>query len=250
MHLHIAEQMITALDERSLDNGRLHTDLRQNLPAFYLGNIAPDFQILCKLPRIESHFYPIPPAADDDAFGTMLAKYPDLHRAAHLPQEHAVFIAAYGAHLLLDLIWFQDILIPYFLKPKFLEDRAHRTFVHFTVLAYLDQLAYDSLSPTVGTLLASSIPKDWLPFAENDDLIQWRDLVANQLQPGGETETITIFSGRLHMSPEAFAANLHDADWMETNIFNVIPMDAIQTILKTAVPRSIQLLSDYLYPIG
>ncbi len=249
MHLHIAEQMITALDERSIDNGRLHTDLYQNLPAFYLGNIAPDFQILCNLPRSESHFYPIPPAADDDAFGNMLAKYPGLHRVTSLPREHAVFIAAYGAHLLLDLIWFHKILVPYFIKPKFLKDRAHRTFLHFTVLAYLDQLAYDSLSPTVGTLLSSSIPKEWLPFAENDDLIQWRDMVANQLLPGGETETVAIFSGRLHMSSEAFAANLQDDTWMETNIFSIIPTDTIQAILKTAVPRSIQLLSDYLYPI-
>ncbi|KAA3656422.1 MAG: hypothetical protein DWQ04_31130 [Chloroflexi bacterium] len=248
MHLQIAEQILTALDEGSTSNGRLHPDLCENLPAFFFGNIAPDFQIICNLPRIESHFYPIPPAEDDDAFGKMLTKYPDLQITTNLTREHAIFIAAYGAHLLLDLIWFNEILVPYFVKSKTLADRPHRRFIHFTVLAYLDQLAYDSLSPSTGQLLAAAAPKNWIPFGKTNDLIEWRDLVANQLVPGAATETAAIFAERLNMTPEAFAANLQDATWMEPNVFNIVPMDSIQAILKTAVPRSIQLLSDYLYP--
>ena len=248
MHLDIAEKMLAALDEGSVFNGRLRTAICNQWPAFYLGNIAPDFQIVSNLPRVESHFYPIPPDADADAFGSMLMQYPTLQNVNDLDQEHAVFVAAYGAHLLLDLIWFHEILIPYFVKPSDLGDRKQRTLLHFTVLAYLDQMSYESLPKSASATLFSAQSKDWLPFGEQDALIEWRDMVANQLVPGNEIETAVIFAGRLDMPPEEFAANLASDTWMDSHIFRQIPVANIQEILNTAVSRSIQLLSDYLYP--
>lgn len=248
MHLQIAEQILASLEQTPVKDGRLHTDLTQNLPAFYLGNIAPDFQIVCHLPREETHFFPIPPALDADAFATMLAKYPALQQVTVLSHEQAVFIAAYGAHLLLDLIWFNEILIPYFVKSKDLGDRKRRTLLHFSVLTYLDRLAQASLPHYAGKTLSAAKPHRWLPFGDGDALLQWRHLVAKQLAPGAATETVEIFAGRLNMPPEAFAANLDDTHWLETNIFRVIPVDTMQAILQTAVPRTIQLLTNYLYP--
>jgi len=130
-----------------------------------------------------------------------------------------------------------------------LGDRANRTLLHFTVLTYLDQLAYQSLPPTAAATLSTAVPDNWLPFGETSDLVAWRDLVAAQLAPGAETETAAIFAGRLNMSTETFAANLQDENWMASNIFRIIPMSRIQAILQTAVPRSIQLITNYLYLI-
>jgi hypothetical protein len=249
MHLDIAEKILAAVDDPAGEHGRLHTPLLNNLPAFYYGSIAPDFQIVCNLPRIESHFYPIPSAPDDDAFANMLEKYPALRNVKELDEAQAVFIAAYGAHLLLDLIWFHEILIPYFVKPPDLGDRPHRSLLHLTVLAYLDSLSYQSLPNRAAETLFAAQPNGWLPFGGADALVEWRDLVANQLLPENDIETSKIFAGRLNMSPAIFVSNMNDATWMDQHVFNQIPVPDIQAILNTAVSRSIQLITDYLYPI-
>lgn len=71
-------------------------------------------------------------------------------------------------------------------------------------------------------------------------------MLVNQLHPGAITKTIEIYAGRLKMTPTEFAANLHDQSWMQAQVFNKIPVDEVQHILQTAVPRSVELISSYL----
>lgn len=246
MHLQVAEEIRAGLEAPQARNGRLPALLRQEWSAFYLGSVAADFPTISGAPRVESHFYDMPPQPWEEAHETMLATHPELADSASLPSDQAVFVAAYSAHLMLDLLWFRQILIPYFVEAPHLGDRQQRHLVHFILLTYLDTLALELLPETAATTLAAAEPRNWLPFADDAVLARWRDMLVAQLQPGAPVQTVEIYAERLRMSPDEFAANLRDPDWMEVNVFSKVPVAEIQAKLAAAVPRSIVLISDYL----
>ena len=67
-----------------------------------------------------------------------------------------------------------------------------------------------------------------------------------QLQPGGISQTIQIYAGRLQMTAEQFAAKLDDPQWMQEHLFARVPVTAVQERLVAAVPASLQLVDKYL----
>ena len=242
MHLHTAEQILA-----TMDNDPCHSLLQQEWPAFYLGSIAPDYQGMCDVPRHESHFYTIPvPDDGPSGYERMLIEHPQLANGANLPSAQAVFVAAYGAHLLLDLIWLHEIVYPFFVTHDNWEGREDRRLSHFILLTYLDQMARNALPTTAVTTLASAQPQNWLPFVDDDCLIKWRNLIVEQLYPSAMSQTVTIYAERLSMTPKAFAACLQDPDWMTAQVFDKIPVAVVQDILQQAVPRSIDLITNYL----
>ena len=244
MHLHIAEQIN---QHAQLDgNGRLHKSLMAQWPAFYLGSVAPDVNAISTISRSGSHFYKMPPAQDETAYGTMLKQFPNLADVATLPAAQAICVAAYSAHLMLDLIWLREVVHPYFFLPKDLGDRQQRELTHFILLTYLDKIALNALPETAVSTLATAQPNEWLPFVDDAILVEWRDMLVAQLQPGASIKTVEIYAGRLGMSPAQFAANLQDASWMQDQVFNKIPVDNVQQILQTAVPKSVTLINKYL----
>ena len=243
MHLQVAERIRAHPDLC----GNVARILDQTMPAFYLGNVAADFQTIADIPREATHFYRLPPAPETVAHTRMLEQYPQLAHAGALPLEQAVFIAAYRAHLLLDLLWYWKVLIPYFAEaPDWEADHRQRFLVHNTLLTYLDKLALESLPPTAGDTLAAAQPHDWLPFAGDGDLIRWRDLLVEQLQPGATIQTITIYAARMHIEPAEFAANLADPQWMQQQVFDKAPIDEVQTIITSGMEQSVSLISNYL----
>lgn len=244
MHLQIAEA-IKARVEQDQDE-RLQRRLCQEWPAFYLGSVAADFQTICDVPRFQTHFYQMPPADDDEAYPAMLSSFPELADASALSPDRALFVAAYIAHLLLDLLWFRQILIPYFVEACNWGDFSQRRLVHHILLSYLDKLAFDSLPPSAATVLAAAQPKAWLPFAADDDLIAWRDLLVAQLQPGAKLETVTIYAERIGMSPDEFLHKLEDPEWIEAQVFKSVPVGEVQSKLAAAVPHCIHVITDYL----
>lgn len=249
-HLHIAEQIRQVVGNSHLQaNGRLLDLLTAAWPAFYLGSVAPDVQTVSGAPRAQTHFYNIPPAPDRQAHLFMLATYPELADAAALPLAQAIFVAAYSAHLLLDMIWFREIVLPYFMEAAGLGAHDHRRLLHDVLLTYLDKLAYTTLPDTAVATLTAAQPIHWLPFVTDADLIAWRDRLAVQLQPGATLQTIAVYADRLHMSSAEFAACLDDPAWMETNLFRLIPVDKVQARMETAVTESVQLIENYLKPI-
>ncbi len=228
------------------ENGRLSTLLLAEWPAFYLGSVAPDLQAVCDLPREATHFYPMPPSPEDKAWPRMMAEYPELANARHLPADQAVFVAAYCAHLMLDLVWFWQVMLPYFAEPPNMGDLRERFLVHNVLLTWLDEQARMALPDTAVTTLAQAEPDHWLPFATDADIRQWRDRLVVQLQPGATTETVATYARRMRMSPSEYEAMLHDATWMETHLFARVPVDKVQARLETAVSDSIHLIRDYL----
>lgn len=246
MHLAVAEQILIALEGEG-ENGRfLSHHLTQHWPAFYLGSVAADLSTVSDVSRDATHFYTMPPAPDVQAYPEMLAAYPALANPAHMAPDHAVFIAAYAAHLLLDLIWLREIVYPFFVQQAKWENRKQGQLVHNILLTYLDQLAQAELPETAVSTLAAARSQQWLPFAPDTALSDWQAMLVAQLQPGAPSQTINIYAARLGMTPSQFATSLQDPDWMETHVFGKIPVTNVQTILKDAVPRSIALISNYL----
>ncbi|WP_420642387.1 zinc dependent phospholipase C family protein [Candidatus Leptofilum sp.] len=244
MHLHTAEQILDMVSANG--NGRLHQTLSAEWPAFYLGSVAPDVNAISPLPRVSTHFYDVPPQPEETAYGTMLTQYPQLVDFGTMSAGQAICVAAYSAHLMLDLIWLREIVYPFFYKADHLGDRKQRQLTHFILLTYLDTIAFDALPETAVSTLAAAQPKHWLPFVDDSILIAWQEMLTEQLAPGAAIRTIEIYAGRLKMSPAQFAANLKDPDWMKAQVFDKIPVDIVQQILQAAVPRSIDLIQNYL----
>jgi hypothetical protein len=242
MHLQIAEQ----IRQTVADNGRLTHTLTTQWPAFCLGNVAPDVNAISRISRAASHFYDFPPLPEHDAYREMFAQYPQLADAAQLPVAQAVFVAGYAAHLLLDLIWLREIAWPYFFQAEHLGPPAQRRLLHFVLLAYLDTLALEALPGTAVQTLAHAHPTAWLPFVPDEVLADWRDRLVDQLQPGAPIHTVEIYAGRLGMSAAEFAAALHDPVWMADHVFGKLPVTEIQQIIQTAVPKSIEMMKNYL----
>ena len=244
MHLHIAEQIIESVTLQG--NGRLRNVLSAEWPAFYLGSIAPDVNAISNIPRADTHFYDIPPASEEMAYPTMLVHYPQLANLATMPVAQAVCVAAYSAHLMLDLIWLREVVYPFFHQRQEVGDAEQRRLTHFILLTYLDTIALNALPETAVTTLAAADSNQWLPFIDDDILTEWRDLLVGQLRPDAPIKTVEIYAGRLGMSAEAFAANLQDPGWMQAQVFGKIPVDKVQMIVQTAVPKSIALITNYL----
>ena len=242
MHLQIAERII---DENLLD-GRLRAQLQNNFPAFYLGNVAPDYQTIAAIPRENTHFYNLPPRAEERAYPTMLSNYREISDARSLPAAQAMFVAAYCAHLMLDLRWYREVLMPYFIEVKEWGDLRHRFLVHNTLLTYLDKMAVASLPSGAADILAAAEPDHWLPFALDSDLLRWREMLILQLAPGAPLRTVEIYAERLMMSPAEFSANLEEPVWMQEHLFRNVPVEKVLKMLTSAVSESAELIAEYL----
>jgi hypothetical protein len=242
MHLQMAELICQEAERR---NGRLHTLLQQQWPAFYFGSVAPDYQGVANVPRRQTHFYGLPPEPDNMGYNYLWSAYPEVADSAHLAPEQAMFVAGYSAHLLYDVIWLRQVVDPYFFQAQDLGEREQRILIHFILLTYLDKLAVETLPQTAVHTLAAANSARWLPFAENDVLHEWRDLLLPQLEPDAPLRTVEVYAERLGLTPTEFAANLADPAWMADNVFGKLPVPTIQDILLTAVPRSVDLLLEY-----
>ena len=233
------------MEHESVEN-RLPAIAKSGWSSFYFGSVAPDFQTLSGQAREVTHFYKLPPEPGNKAYPRLFKKYPKLARGDQLPINYAAFVAAYAAHLVLDLIWFREVLIPYFHEATDLGDIQQRRLLHLILLTYLDKLAFESLPNDAADTLSEANPDHWLPFAADSDLRSWQSFVAKQLQPGAISETVHIYAHRLQMTADTFAAKLEDEQWMCEHLFLKIPVLEVQQIVNSAVPRSLDVITSYL----
>ncbi len=250
MHLEYAERLrlalATGVDGRPSAAPRVAARVDAEWSAFCLGSIAPDYQAICDVPRELSHFYPLPLPADWDAVAAMLAQTPELADAAELLDPHAVFMAAYLAHLMLDELWYRDILLPYFVQPEHLGESSRRMLLHNMTLIYLDRKALNALPPDAGSLLAAPRAAGWLPFATDDQLAAWQMMVADQLLPGAAVQTVPIFAGRMGLNADEMETWLNDADWLERELFSNVPIDQVELSLSNSLPQAVACVCTYL----
>lgn len=248
MHLEMAEAIQTAVFQQTeSENGRLlYKQLQGNWPAFYFGQIAPDFSFLDKIKREETHFYTIPMTEADDPIREMLKAYPQLKESHTLPPAQKLFVAGYLAHLLYDQIWFMRVILPSFWGNEKLGRPAHRNLLHLLLLSSFDFQAHENLPTNAAQMLQTVNPTQWLPFTTDDILCQWRDIVAVQLEAGADIRTAEIFAPRARVDVDSFRNYLNDSTWMTQNVHTILPAPKYKAIQAKTCAASIQLLTDYL----
>jgi len=244
MHLLSAEQVRLQLRRNQVEN--VGAQLERGFAAFYLGNVAPDYQTICNIPRAKTHFYDLPPESDEQPQKLFLNRYPELADAAELDGDQACFLAGYCVHLLLDYAWYSEILMPFFINSDGWRDYRQRFVAHDALLTYLDGIAVGALPDDAGKVLATATPSQWLPFATDDDLIRWQQTLVDQLRPGHRVQTAAIYARRLSIATRDFEAKVTSKEWLKEHLFARVPVEQVQKRLDAAISRGAVLTNSYL----
>ena len=230
-HLAVAGELLAA--------GALPPAIAADRPAFLLGNIAPDVQVLSGQTREATHFFPVPLDGAPPAQARLIELYPALAPLSALPPPQAAFMAGYLAHLVFDQFWVRLIFEPVFGPAQGWESFKERLYLHNVLRAYCDALDLARLVPGTAFELAAAEPRAWLPFVADHDLVAWRDLVAEQLGEAGASRTVEVFAQRLQADPAAFAALLASPTELESRLFSRLPPGALDDYRAAAYAASL-----------
>ncbi len=225
-----------------LSTGRLPAPVSDHRPAFLLGSIAPDVQVLSQQTREATHFFPVPLDGAPPAAQTLLALYPSLAPLGALPPAQAAFMAGYLSHLVFDQLWVRLIFEPVFGLAQAWETFAERLYLHNVLRAHWDALDLARLTPPVSVELAAAQPQGWLPFVEDRHLAAWRDLVAAQLGEAGASRTVEVFAARMGVDPAAFAALLAHPAELNRRLFSRLAPTSLDDYRAAALTESLALI--------
>lgn len=210
-----------------------------------LGKTAPDVQTITGDRRESTHFFRVPPVNRKPAWQVMLKNYPALQEPDHLPPAQSAFIAGYICHLQADQLWIRMIFLPYFgLKVKW-EGFRTRLFRHNVLRTYIDERIIKDLPDDIGDCLQNVAPKDWLPFASDEALRQWRDLIAGQLKPEGNSRTSQVFADRMGVPLEELQTMIQSEERMEREVFNHVPRTLLVEYRQRLIASNLSLLGSY-----
>jgi len=113
--------------------------IQENLGAFYLGNTAPDVQVLSGQKRSATHFFRVPISSFAKLpWESIFSAYPSISEAGVLRDAVAVFVSGYLCHLQADWVWVSEIFEPIFGIHQKWETFSQRLYWHNILRAYLD----------------------------------------------------------------------------------------------------------------
>jgi hypothetical protein len=242
-HLSIARHIY---EHPVLDPG-LRIFLLQNLGAFLLGNTAPDVQVISGQKRSTTHFFTVPiPLNGQVPWIQLFIEHPPESQPGKFQLSRAAFIAGYLCHLQADWLWVQDIFEPVFGPHQSWETFSKRLYLHNVLRSYLDEQVIASLPTSVVAALRRTSPQRWLPFLQDEFLVEWRDYLADQLQSGEGVRTIEVFAARHGIDPAAFQTMISSEERMESNVFAHISRQQLDDYRTDLLNQNIELLTDYL----
>ena len=235
-----------SLAQALLEHSALPLQLKENLhhhqPAFFLGHIAPDVQVVSKQKRTETHFYNIPIKAGIlPPWEEIIRNYPGL-LAANNDYDQLVFVAGFLCHLQVDWYWTQEIFEPIFGPSAFWSTLKKRLYLHNVLRSYLDRQVLHNLSEQTGHVIALANIQERLPFVNDPDLIKWRNFLAEQLQPGAKVKTVEVFANRQGISPEKYYGLLDSDLALDQQIFNRLSRRELDIFQKNILKENIVLL--------
>lgn len=242
-HLSLAEDL--------LHHPELPDEIRQFLMnsrcAFMFGNTAPDVQVVSGQPRLVTHFFDLPIHENAPlAWKRMFFAHPSLANAGQLPELQAGFLAGYLCHLQADWIWVKQVFAPIFGPQSTWGTFRERLFLHNVLRAYLDVRILPGLTYGTDTCLRWVEPDQWLPFVEDRFLVEWRNLLFPQLQPGAATQTVEVFSARGGVPAPEFNALLGSETRMQEEVFSHLPLEQIALYHQQVLHENVCLLTEYL----
>ena len=220
--------------------------LTMHFPAFLFGKTAPDVQVITKQKREATHFYTLPPEGKTPAWKRLLDAYPSLQEADAMTEDHAAFVAGYLCHLQADETWIYELFLPVFGPEAGWADFRERLYLHNVLRTYLDKQVLESLPRETRADLQATNSQNWLPFVQDEHLHDWRDYLAQQLEPGAIVKTIDVFANRQGLEPEEFSNLLNSETNMDTEIFAHITRQQLIEFRKQLLAKNLHLLQKYL----
>lgn len=241
-HLVIADEILICRDCHSAT----HSLLNAQRGYFLLGSIAPDAQTVSQANRDDTHFFDLHGPDDQSSPELMLTRYPQLADPACLPLPQAAFLAGYLSHLLIDDLWIAGVFRPHFRHGINRDNFAQRILLHNVLRTHLDEQARQRLRQTTLADLQTVTIAHLLPFVSDDDLRAWRDLVCEQLVPGGEVYTARIFAQRMDASVEDILTLLDSPEALQTEVLGRLPSTKLDWYRHEAVACSCRFIGRYL----
>lgn len=240
-HLRIAQALLA--DEQLAPPYRALL-LRQR-PAFQLGSIVADARVASGVGREVTHFYAYGRPISARPWRLMLAQHPSLAEANDEPR--LAFLAGYVAHLATDEAWALKMVRPQFWERDWRNtERRDKFLALHLILTVMDERDEPALAPWQAESLARCEPASWLPFMTDEVLRGWRDLVARQIMPGGESETLAIFGRRLKREPSEIRRVLDDPALMQFYLWRHVPAAALVAVERQAYAFTRDQLAVYL----
>lgn len=240
-HLRIAQELLA--DERlaPLYRGLL----ARQLPAFQLGMIVADARVASGLGREVTHFYAYGCPIRERPWRLMLRQHPEL--TAPRDEAHLAFLAGYVAHLAADEAWALKMVRPQFWERDWLNvERRDKFFALHLILTVMDERDEAKLAPWQAESLRRGEPEAWLPFLSDAVLRGWRDLVARQIAPGGESETLAIFGRRLKREPAELRAALDEPALLRHYLWRHVPQSSLAVVERQTYAFTRDQLAVYL----
>ena len=214
-HMEVAQRL---LDETTIP-AAMRAFLRANLPAYVLGSIAADARVGSGAKRHVTHFYDYTETIPEPPWRVMVRANPRLMHPH--TDAHRAFVAAYAAHLSVDEVWSLRMVRPHFATREWAK-RRQRFFMLHIILTHMDERDRQRIMPWYADALCEANPQNWLDFISDDDLRKWQNLIFEQVTPGGESQTLTIFGQRTGVPPEEFRAILDSDSTMQRQLWQHI----------------------------
>jgi hypothetical protein len=242
-HLHVAETLLGHPDLTSTARSLVS----EHFPAFLLGKVAPDVQVISRQTREGTHFYSLPVQVDaEPPWQKLYQDFPSLNPVRMSDPERRAFIVGYGCHLQADWYWAEQIFEPYFGPSAKWKNFRQRLYLHNVLRAYLDFRVLDNLNGEVRLGLGQVLPPSWLPFVEVAYLQEWRDFLAEQLKPEASIRTVDVFAERQGISVEAYYQLISAEDEMQRQIFDYLPKQRLDEFWEMLIVANLNLLNEYL----
>jgi len=214
--------------------------------AFLFGNTAPDVQVVSGQERQATHFFTLPiRPGSQPPWARLLSAYPVLARPAGLSAEQAAFLAGYLCHLQADWSWILLIFSPVFGPECSWGSFPERLYLHNVLRSYIDMQVMPELPSRTAGRLKHVSPKNWLPFVEDQHLLEWRDYLAQQLEPGAAARTVEVFAARQGISPAEFYQLLESEERMDEQVFSHLPRHFLQVYRQQLVELNLQSLESF-----
>ena len=219
--------------------------LRRRLSAFQLGSIVADARVSSGLGREVTHFYAYGQPISERPWRLMLRQHPSLQQPRD--EAHLAFLAGYIAHLAADEAWALKMVRPRFWGRDWNGvDRSDKFLALHLILTVMDERDEAQLQTWQAGSLARCEPMDWLPFMTDEVLRGWRDLVARQIAPGGESLTLEIFGARLGREPAELRAALDSPARMGDLLWRHVPQLVLSEVERDVYAYTRDQLALYL----
>lgn len=239
-HLAVAQRL---LDEPTLDPAH-RVLLGRQRAAFLLGSVAADARVGAGTPRSATHFYhyvqhmnAMPP------WRVMMEAHPVLW--SPVDDAHEAFIAGYVAHLAMDEIWSRRMVAPYFVGGAWGDQRLRFVMLH-VILIVLDERDERMLAGWQAEALGQAVPRNWLPFLPDAALIDWRDLIYQQIRPGGISLTLNIFGQRAGKTPQELRQLLDSEQAMYEQLWQYVPQAYLAEVEQAMYAHCVSQMAAFL----